>query len=81
MHQILCFYSSPFDKVKTLTKKNPKFFYSFDYMSEVIRLIKSEGGFLNQIRPEYLLSYDYYIEAIKLRADNNINILSNYEIL
>lgn len=57
--QFLCFFSSSFEKIKINLKKNDKnkkFFFSFDFLSEVIRTIKSEGGFLNQIRPEFLLS-------------------------
>ena len=57
--QFLCNFSSSFEKVKGSLKKNDKgkkFFFNFDYLSEVIRIIKSEGGFLNQIRPEFLLS-------------------------
>jgi len=53
-NQFLCYFSSNFEKVKTNLKKNDKnkkYFFSFDYLSEIIRTIKSEGGFLNQIRP------------------------------
>jgi hypothetical protein len=32
----------------------------YSYYSESIRILKMEGAFLNQIRPEFLLSYKDY---------------------
>lgn len=78
MGQFLANYSTTFDKIKSQVKKSPKYFLTFDYIAEVIKSIKSEGGFLNQIRPEFLLTYKEYLDAIKLRAENNANVISNF---
>jgi hypothetical protein len=59
-------------------RKNCKTFFGFEYISEVIKLLKAEGAFLNHIRPEMLLNYEEYLENIKIRADNNPTILAYY---
>ncbi len=55
--QFLTNFSASFDKARSQVKKNAKTFFSFEYVSEVIKLLKAEGAFLNHIRPEMLLSY------------------------
>lgn len=64
--------------MRTTVRKNCKTFFGFEYISEVIKLLKAEGAFLNHIRPEMLLNYEDYMENIKIRADNNPTILSYY---
>jgi len=41
--------------------------------------MKSDGAFLNHIRPEMLLTFEEYNENIKIRADHNINVLEHYQ--
>lgn len=72
-------YSNVFEKAKTTVRKNCKTFLGFEYISEVIKILKGEGAFLNHIRPEMLLSFEEYCENIRLRAEDNSAVLSHFK--
>ena len=50
-----------FERVRNTVKRNNKTFFSFEYISEIIKMLKGDGAFLNHIRPEMLLTYDEYL--------------------
>jgi hypothetical protein len=72
-------YSPSFDRARSSVKKHGKTFFSFEYISEIIKIMKSDGAFLNHIRPEMLLTFDEYNENIRIRADHNQNVLDHYK--
>ena len=76
---LLSNYSISFDKAKNQVKKNYKSFLAFEYISEIIKILKADGAFLNHIRPEMLLPFEEYTEYIKIRAEDNATILSHYK--
>lgn len=41
--------------------------------------MKSDGAFLNHIRPEMLLSFEEYEENIKIRGDHNVTVIEHYK--
>ena len=56
------------DKIRqNAIKKTKKGQVLYEYLMTIIKTIKSEGGFLNQIRPELLMSYDDYLEIIRFK--------------
>jgi hypothetical protein len=71
-------YSSAFEKAKAAVKKNCRTFFAFEYISEVIKLLKAEGAFLNHIRPEMLLPFEEYLENIRIRAEDNATVLGHF---
>jgi hypothetical protein len=57
LFEVLCFYSTSFDKLKANRKcQNASAMYTL--LDEIIRILKSEGALLNHMRPELLLGYN-----------------------
>lgn len=74
-------YSAVFEKIRGQLKKTFKNNFSFEYLSEILKIIKSEGGFLNHIRPEMLIFYEEYLENLKSRAEGCETVFEYYKTM
>ena len=67
-----------FDRNKSI-RKNYNTFSALEYLSDVIRILKGEGAFLNHIRPELLLSYEDYLESMEVLVEDDPTALTYFK--